>query len=68
MSDFVRFSLRIPNETHEYLKILADKDDRSLNNYIVKVLDNHVKNNIGMPRNKNERDGKMHININLDNE
>lgn len=66
MSDFLRFSLRIPTETHKSLKELADQDNRSLNNYIIKVLDNHVKMSKGMPRDKNERNqDKMYIDINL---
>lgn len=43
MSDTIKFSLRIPEDLHSDLKSLADKDERSLNMYILKVLKEHVK-------------------------
>ena len=42
MSEVAKFSLRLPKELNLKLKQLADKDSRSLNNYIIKVLEEHV--------------------------
>ncbi|WP_165786764.1 toxin-antitoxin system HicB family antitoxin [Heyndrickxia camelliae] len=53
MSEFMRFSLRIPSDLHNELKQLADEDMRSLNTYIVKALEKHVA----------EEQGKMYIDI-----
>jgi len=43
MSEITKFSLRLPKDLNLKLKELADKDSRSLNNYIIKVLEEHVK-------------------------
>lgn len=42
VSEVAKFSLRLPKELNLKLKQLADKDSRSLNNYIIKVLEEHV--------------------------
>lgn len=42
MSEITKFSLRLPKELNLKLKELAEKDSRSLNNYIIKVLEEHV--------------------------
>lgn len=42
MSEFSRFSLRMPTDLHEKLKTLADKDMRSLNTYIILALEKHA--------------------------
>jgi predicted HicB family RNase H-like nuclease len=42
MKNIIKFSLRIPEQIHNQLKELADKDSRSLNNYIIKVLEEHI--------------------------
>jgi predicted DNA-binding protein len=40
--DISKFVVRIPANLHERIKILADRDNRSMNNYIIKVLEEHV--------------------------
>lgn len=37
------FSIRLPEELHEEIRKLADKDGRSVNNMIVKILTDYVK-------------------------
>lgn len=44
MKDIVNFSLRMPVELNTELKKLAEKDMRSLNVYILKILQDHVQN------------------------
>jgi len=39
-----QMSLRIPREVKEELERLAKEDGRSLSNYVVRVLTDHVKN------------------------
>jgi predicted HicB family RNase H-like nuclease len=39
--------LRVPAEIEKELKVLADADRRSLNNYIVLVLEKHVQETKG---------------------
>lgn len=42
MNKTVKFSLRLPIKLSDELKILAHKDNRSLNNYIITILEKHV--------------------------
>jgi predicted HicB family RNase H-like nuclease len=47
--------LRLSQELKDELKKLADADNRSLNNYLTTVLEDHVKKVKGMTRDKNQR-------------
>lgn len=58
MSNVLKFSLRMPEDIHTEIKKLADQDDRSLNNYIVKVLENHIKSTQGASRDTNRKLGE----------
>jgi hypothetical protein len=40
--DISKFVVRIPANLHERIKMLADRDNRSMNNYIIKVLEEHI--------------------------
>ncbi|MCM3110044.1 toxin-antitoxin system HicB family antitoxin [Lederbergia lenta] len=42
MSDQSRVLLRLPSDLHEKLKTMAENDNRSLNNYLVNLLDEYV--------------------------
>jgi hypothetical protein len=42
--DEVSTRLRLPSKLHHTLGVLADLDDRSLHNYMIKVLQDHVSN------------------------
>lgn len=42
MSDVSKFPLRLPTEVYDKIKELADKDDRSINNYLVMIIKDHV--------------------------
>jgi predicted HicB family RNase H-like nuclease len=52
VSEITKFSLRLPKTLNLKLKELADKDSRSLNNYIIKVLEEHV-NKMEQKQNQN---------------
>jgi hypothetical protein len=70
MSDTIKFSLRIPTNLHSDLKELADRDMRSLNMYILKVLETHVETNT-VRRDKNVRsitkqEDVFYVDINMD--
>jgi hypothetical protein len=40
--DISKFVVRIPSDLHEEIKGFAEQDNRSLNKYIAKVLEEHV--------------------------
>lgn len=40
--DISKFVIRIPSSLHESIKKFADIDDRSMNSYIIKILEDHV--------------------------
>lgn len=42
-SDVVKLMLRLPTNIHQQIVELAEKDNRSMNNYIVRVLESHIK-------------------------
>jgi predicted HicB family RNase H-like nuclease len=39
----VKLMLRLPEDVHKKIVELAEKDKRSMNNYIVRVLESHIK-------------------------
>lgn len=41
--EIISINLRLPVNIHKNIKNLAELDDRSLNNYIIKVLESHIK-------------------------
>lgn len=42
--EIIATNLRLPKKLHASLKELAIKDNRSLHNYIITTLENHVSN------------------------
>jgi predicted DNA-binding protein len=44
MPNYAKHLLRIPTALHKELKALADNENRSLTNYIVHVLEEHMSN------------------------
>lgn len=70
MSETIKFSLRIPTKLHSDLKDMADKDMRSLNMYILKVLETHVeKNKVTRDANKRnitKQEDVFYVDINMD--
>lgn len=51
-----RLTVIIPKSVKEELKKLADSENRSLSNYVVNLLEAHVKN--GIPRDTNRQIGE----------
>ena len=64
MSEISKFAMRIPTPIYEELKELAEKDNRSINNYLTIMIQQHVEEN----KHKLDRYKKMHIDINLPND
>jgi hypothetical protein len=40
--DTVSMNLRLPKDTHKSLKMFSEQDNRSLHNYILTVLEEHI--------------------------
>ena len=50
----MRTTLTIPKELKSHLEVLAKEDNRSVNNLIVTILDDYVKENMPKIRNYNK--------------
>lgn len=65
-SKLAQHLLRIPQELKDELKTLADNDNRSLNNYLTTILEEHVESLKGASRDTNRTIGEpVKIDLNL---